>query len=125
MQKRAPQGMVAQTFTHATPANMAVGDVVGLTGDMTVDSTVNGKGIGEIVTIDKPNSKCVVELFGNKIKELASAGAIPFGSLVKLGAKNTVQVANPAVTAADIPLVIGTALNNLAGVGVCFVLMGW
>lgn len=124
MQKRVPQGIIAQTFTHATPANMAAGDMVCITGDMTVDSTVNGRAIGQIITINKATGQCVVELFGNKIVELASAGALAAGVQVKLSAKNTVVIATPVTVAADIPLAFGTTLNNLAGAGTSFVVCG-
>jgi len=91
---------------------------------MTVDSTVNGRAIGQIVTINKAAGTCVVELFGNRIVELATTAALAAGSQVKLSAKNTVVIATPVTVAADIPLAFGTILNNLAAAGTAFILCG-
>lgn len=117
MQKRAPQSMVAQSFTvlAASVATLVPGDLVKLSASMEVDfaDAAGDIPIGEVVTIDKPAGKCVVELFGNKIIEKLSGAAITAGKIVKIGAsRDHVVASDPAGTAADNGLGFGIALNT-------------
>lgn len=119
MQKRAPQGMVAQQFTilAASVATLMPGDLVKISASMEVDfaDAAGDIPIGQVAAVDRPNGKCTVELFADRIIEQKASAALAAGSLVKVGAaKGKVVVANPAGVAADIPLVIGITLNEAA-----------
>lgn len=86
MQKYAPQGIVAQQFSHREIQNAKPGDIVGLVGSMEVDS-VNflGAPIGQIATISQDRkSFVVVELFASMIVEqVAGTGGVAAGDSVK------------------------------------------
>lgn len=122
--KKAPQGMVGQSFNHTAINNATVGDLVYMTAvDMTVDTATTQRPIGEIVAIDKLANnglgKVTVELFGNKILDLiVGASAVTAGNFVKLSAKNTVipatLTATPAAIGdlADVNEAFGIALNG-------------
>jgi hypothetical protein len=123
MQKFAPHGYVAQQFTHATPANAVVGDIVGITASLTVDDHgFIGRPIGKIETIAIDKSYVVVALFKPMIVEqTAGTGGVTAGDTVKTSAKNTVVTAAPGTTATDVPLGWGRALNTVAAAGTVFV----
>jgi len=86
-----PHGIVGQAFTHDTIDNAAQGDLVEITGTMTVDTAATGRAIGRIVTIDKHTGLVVVELFAAQIFEVkVGATAVVAGDFVKTSAANTV-----------------------------------
>lgn len=120
MRKYAPQGIVAQSYTHANFANATLDDLVCITGDMTVDS-VAGKCIGKIAAIDVYRTKVTVEHPTNMILDgVAATGGLVGGNPVKMTAKNTFGL---ATLPADAAVVCGIAINTaVAGATVSVVL---
>lgn len=126
MQKRAPEAMVAQSFTilAASVATMAAGDLVKIVDDMTIDFCDADGDVpcGQVIAIDKPAGKATVELFGDRIIEQISGAAITAGSRLKVGAAKgkvvasapeTGVVAGAVSTAADVPASFALALNTV------------
>jgi len=113
MNKFQRQGIVAQSFTHASISTAAVNDLVQISGDLTVTTATTGRAIGRVITIDKYKGTVVVELFAAQIFEVTvGATAVVAGNNVKMSAANTVIPAAPATVATDIPLAFGIALNG-------------
>lgn len=113
MKKRMPNGIVAQSFTHASISTAAFGDLVQISGDLTVATATTGRAIGTIISIDLHTNLVTVELFAAKILEaLVGATAVVAGNFVKMSAANTVIPAATGTTATDVPLAFGIALNG-------------
>lgn len=89
--KFAPQGIVAQSFSHTSLQTAVQGDLVQMAGDFEVATATNARPIGRIITIDYHTQLCVVELFSAQIFELTiGATAVVAGNWVKPSAANTV-----------------------------------
>lgn len=89
--KFAPQGIVAQSFSHASLETAVQDDLVQLVGDFEVNTATNARPIGRIITIDYHTLLVVVELFSAQIFELTvGATAVVAGNQVKVSAANTV-----------------------------------
>lgn len=108
MNKFAPQGIVAQSFSHTSLNTAQQGDLVQLAGDLEVATATAGRPIGRIITVDKHAQLCVVELFKAMIFEVTvGATAVVAGNQVKISAANTVI----PVAAGD-PLAFAVALDG-------------
>lgn len=106
--KFAPQGIVAQSFSHTSISTAAQGDLVQIAGDFEVATATTGRAIGRIATIDHHTQIVVVELFSAQLFDTSvGATAVVAGNRVKTSAANTII---PGV--AGDGLSFGIALNG-------------